>query len=317
MRIGTIKRGGVSLWLLAVLSIVGLMPYLSGCAAFIAVGAGAGAFSYISGNVLRTYDADYQQAIRASRKAIKDLRFTLVSETSDSITTKISGRRGDDTPVTIQVTYLNSLQTEVGVRTGVVGVTETEVSEKVHDKIAQRLIQYSRSIKTLSPAAKKKVAPADEEYGARPPKSASYAVDGEENNTQKSATVLPAKEASSPDKNLKYTGSSLSSVYLYYGKSELAIPSSGYGTLDRVAEFLLKTPDTKLEVLGYTDSTGDESTNLNNSIHRVKAIKNYLVARGVEEKRINAQGYGATNFLESNKNEQLRKMNRRVELHIR
>lgn len=290
--------------MLAVLSIVGLVPYLSGCAAFVAVGAGAGAFSYISGNVLRTYDAEYQQTVRASRKAINDLRFTLINETSDNITTKINGRRGDDTPVTIQVTYLNSLQTEVGVRTGIVGVTEIKVSERVHDKIANRLIHHSRSVKTLSTSAKKKDVPAKEENGGES-KPVGFAESGE------------GVKVSPPDNNLKHGRPSQSSVYLYYTKSELAIPANEYDTLDRVAEFLLKTPDTKLEVLGYTDSKGDDSANLKNSIHRVKAIKNYLIAKGVEEGRINARGFGATNFLESNKNEQLRKMNRRVELHFR
>ena len=316
MRIGNLKATWVSNWVLAVLSIVGLVPYLSGCAAFVAVGAGAGAFSYISGNVLRTYDAEYQQTVRASRKAINDLRFTLINETSDSITTKINGRRGDDTPVTIHVTYLNSLQTEVGVRTGVVGVTETEVSERVHEKIADRLTRHSRSVKTLSPAAKKKNVPAEEENGGKS-KPVRYAESGEGDNKQTTALLPPAQEVSPPDNNLKYRRPSQSSVYLYYAKSELSIPASDYDTLDRVAEFLLKTPDTKLQVFGYTDSTGDDSTNLKNSVHRVKAIKNYLIAKGVEEGRINARGFGATNFLESNKNEQLRGMNRRVELHIR
>ena len=312
MKIDNLK----AIWVLAVLSIVGLVPYLSGCAAFVVVGAGAGAFSYISGNVLRTYDTDYQQTIRASRTAIKDLRFTLINETSDSITTKINGRRGDDTPVTIQVTYLNSLQTEVGVRTGVVGVTETEVSERVHEKIAYRLIRHTRSVKTLSPAAKTKNVPAEEENGGKSI-PVRYAESGEGDNKQTTALSQANQEVSPPDNNLKYGRPSQSSVYLYYAKSELAIPASEYDTLDRVAEFLLKTSDTKLEVFGYTDSKGDYSTNLKNSIHRVKAIKNYLIVKGVEEGRINARGFGATNFLESNKNEQLRKMNRRVELHVR
>ena len=316
MRIGNLKAIWVSNWVLAMLSIVGLVPYLTGCAAFVAVGAGAGAFSYVSGNVLRTYDAEYQRTVRASRKAINDLRFTLINETSDSITTKINGRRGDDTPVTIHVTYLKSLQTEVGVRTGVFGVTETEISQRVHDKIANRLIHHSRSVKTLSPAAKKKNIPPEEENGVKS-KPVIYAESGEGDNKQATALLQPAQEVSPPDNNLKSGRPSQLTAYLYYTKSELAIPTSDYDTLDRVAEFLLKTADTKLEVFGYTDSTGDASTNLKHSIDRVKAIKNYLIVKGVEEGRIRARGFGATNFLESNKNEQLRKMNRRVELHIR
>jgi outer membrane protein OmpA-like peptidoglycan-associated protein len=316
MRIGNNKTVGASLWVLVTFSILVLTPYLSGCAAFVAVGAGTGAYSYISGNVLRTYDADYQQTIRASRKALNDLKFTLINETSDGIITEIKGRRGDDTPVTIKVTFLNSLQSEVGVRTGVVGVTETEFSEKVHDKIADGLIQYARSIKTLSPAATKKFIPVEEGIGAKP-EPVRYTESGGGNNKQTTDLLRPAQNASLPDNNLKHGRPSQSSVYLYYGKSDLAIPAGEYDTLDRVADFLLTTTGTKLEIFGYTDSTGDDSTNLSNSIHRVKAIKNYFIAKGVEEKRISAQGFGATNFLGSNKNEQLRKMNRRVELHIR
>lgn len=316
MRIGNLKAIRVLNWMLAILSIVGLVPHLSGCAAFVVVGASAGAFSYVSGNVLRTYDAEYQRTVRASRKAINDLRFTLINETSDSITTKINGKRGDDTPVTIQVTYLNSRQTEVGVRTGVFGVSETQVSERVHVKIADRLVHHSRSVKTLSPAAKKKNIAAEEKNGEKP-KPVRSAESGDGGKKQTTALLQPAQEVSPPDNNLKSGRPSQLSVYLYYAKSELAIPTSEYDTLDRVAEFMLKTPDTILEVFGYTDSMGDASTNLQNSIHRVKEVKNYLIVKGVEEGRIRARGFGATNFLESNKNEQLRKMNRRVELHIR
>ena len=114
---------------------------LSGCAGVFLVGAGvgAGAFSYIAGNLTRVYEADYHQSIKASIKVVEQLNFKQKEETVDELKTIIEGYLTYDTPVTIEVVYVEDGRTQIGVRTGYIGVENLEMSKQVHADIAEEL----------------------------------------------------------------------------------------------------------------------------------------------------------------------------------
>ena len=71
-----------------------------------------------------------------------------------------------------------------------------------------------------------------------------------------------------------------------------------------------------MELAGFTDGTGTEVYNKGLSDRRSKAVLNYLVSRGIGASRMRAVGYGESNPVASNKTEEGRAMNRRVELRI-
>jgi outer membrane protein OmpA-like peptidoglycan-associated protein len=75
--------------------------------------------------------------------------------------------------------------------------------------------------------------------------------------------------------------------------------------------------ESKVEVGGHTDNVGGADFNLKLSTQRAKAVLNYLVGRGVEEKRLNAVGYGLEKPIADNKTDEGRAKNRRVELVIK
>lgn len=54
--------------------------------------------------------------------------------------------------------------------------------------------------------------------------------------------------------------------------------------------------DGKFDISGYTDASGDKDKNLALSQARAAAVKDFLVAKGVSESRMVAQGFGATDF---------------------
>ncbi|MDR8393547.1 OmpA family protein [Aliifodinibius sp. S!AR15-10] len=89
-----------------------------------------------------------------------------------------------------------------------------------------------------------------------------------------------------------------------------------YDELDRLAEIMTEDPDLRLIIRGYTDNVGDPNTNLKLSVARANAVKEYLVARGVNTNRVFAFGYGETNPVASNDTEEGRRQNRRVELEL-
>jgi len=68
---------------------------------------------------------------------------------------------------------------------------------------------------------------------------------------------------------------------------------------------------------GYTDNIGTEAYNQALSLRRANAVRDYLVAGGVSASRISVEGFGESKPVASNRTDDGRAQNRRVELHIR
>lgn len=97
------------------------------------------------------------------------------------------------------------------------------------------------------------------------------------------------------------------------GSSKL-LPGAGR-KLDEVVNAANKMPEVRLEVIGYTDSTGNAQNNIKLSQGRADAVKAYLVKKGVAADRISSKGMGADNPIADNGTAEGRAKNRRVEVH--
>jgi outer membrane protein OmpA-like peptidoglycan-associated protein len=86
--------------------------------------------------------------------------------------------------------------------------------------------------------------------------------------------------------------------------------------LDNLAHFLRKYGDRDIAIEGFTDSTGPKDANQRLSERRAAAVKEALVMRGIESRRIDARGYGPAFPIASNDTETGRQLNRRVEIVI-
>ncbi len=107
----------------------------------------------------------------------------------------------------------------------------------------------------------------------------------------------------------------LDKVYFEYNKA--IIKSESYPILDAVAATLDGNPDIQMvEVQGHTDERGNDAYNLKLSDERAKAVKAYLVDKGIAEDRLDGQGYGETQPIDRRSNEQAWAKNRRVEFLI-
>jgi len=84
--------------------------------------------------------------------------------------------------------------------------------------------------------------------------------------------------------------------------------------LDKVADSLRAHPDVRIEIAGYTDSTG--STGLNNRLSKARAdsVRDYLASKGVSASRMETQGHGSSRPIADNGTAAGRAANRRVEM---
>ncbi|HEY4183126.1 MAG TPA: OmpA family protein, partial [Kofleriaceae bacterium] len=103
----------------------------------------------------------------------------------------------------------------------------------------------------------------------------------------------------------------LDMVYFEYNKA--VIKNQSFPILDAVAATMQGNPSIQLiEVQGHTDERGNDAYNLDLSDRRAAAVKKYLVDKGVDEKRLESQGYGETQPIDNNHNEAAWAKNRRV-----
>ena len=107
---------------------------------------------------------------------------------------------------------------------------------------------------------------------------------------------------------------SLKRVHFDFNKPTLTRKAKA--TLNETAKTLKENPEIKVELAGYTDGTGTEVYNKGLSDKRSKAVFDYLVSKGIAASRMRAVGYGESNPVASNKTEEGRAMNRRVELRV-
>ena len=89
-----------------------------------------------------------------------------------------------------------------------------------------------------------------------------------------------------------------------------------YNELDRIAQVMIKYPQTSILVAGHTDSTGSTQYNQKLSERRAVSVKNILVQRGVQQYRITTVAYGENQPVATNDTAEGRQMNRRVEIRI-
>ena len=86
--------------------------------------------------------------------------------------------------------------------------------------------------------------------------------------------------------------------------------------LDNLASSLKDFGDSKILLVGHTDSQGTSDYNLALSRRRADAVASYLESRGVSASRVQTEGRGETDPLASNDTDQGRQENRRVEAAI-
>lgn len=86
--------------------------------------------------------------------------------------------------------------------------------------------------------------------------------------------------------------------------------------LEDVARLMKERDDMKLKITGHTDHIGGDEANMDLSMRRAEAVKDYLVQRGVTAERIITDGKGESEPIDTNDTDSGRARNRRIEFQV-
>jgi outer membrane protein OmpA-like peptidoglycan-associated protein len=99
--------------------------------------------------------------------------------------------------------------------------------------------------------------------------------------------------------------------------NEAILSALSYSELDKVVGYLKNNEQISIEIIGHTDSLGNENKNKILSTNRAIAVKDYLISKNIDNKRITYLGCGGTRPIATNKTEDGRRRNRRVEFVLK
>jgi outer membrane protein OmpA-like peptidoglycan-associated protein len=86
------------------------------------------------------------------------------------------------------------------------------------------------------------------------------------------------------------------SLIIYFNHDSNDLTAKAFENLDRVVKYLAKDPKTRINIIGFSDSTGSSSYDVMLSESRANTVKSYLIAKGIDLRKISTLGLGSQGF---------------------
>ncbi|MBQ3672894.1 MAG: OmpA family protein [Paludibacteraceae bacterium] len=103
---------------------------------------------------------------------------------------------------------------------------------------------------------------------------------------------------------------------LFFATNKTRILSRSEEALNDLYMYLSRNPEVRIKIIGHTDSVGKDAANQKLSDGRANAVMNDLIERGIAADRLEAEGRGETQPIDTNDTDEGRQNNRRVEIEI-
>ena len=103
---------------------------------------------------------------------------------------------------------------------------------------------------------------------------------------------------------------------LFFATNKTRILSTSEEALNDLYMYLARNPQVRIKIIGHTDSVGKDAANQKLSEGRANAVREDLIERGIAPERIEAEGRGESQPIDTNDTEEGRQNNRRVEIEI-
>lgn len=105
----------------------------------------------------------------------------------------------------------------------------------------------------------------------------------------------------------------LTKTMIHFETDSADISPRSAGLLDQITATLYRCPEAQVEIVGYTDTTGNPEYNQSLSEKRAESVVHYLVSAGLTTERFQAVGRGEENPIASNDTAEGKSLNRRIE----
>jgi outer membrane protein OmpA-like peptidoglycan-associated protein len=104
---------------------------------------------------------------------------------------------------------------------------------------------------------------------------------------------------------------------LNFETGSTALTAASRAQIANIVAILKAYPAVEVKIGGYTDNVGDRAANLALSDKRARAVRDAIIAGGIDAKRVDAEGYGDKHPIADNATEAGRAKNRRTAISVR
>jgi outer membrane protein OmpA-like peptidoglycan-associated protein len=112
--------------------------------------------------------------------------------------------------------------------------------------------------------------------------------------TTREETTLTTANINKTQPSLEDNGINPSdNLIIYFNPDTNDLATKEFVRLDRVAKFVAKNSKTRINIKGFSDSTGSSSYDQMVSESRANIVKSYLIAKGVDPTKISTLGMGS------------------------
>ena len=111
-------------------------------------------------------------------------------------------------------------------------------------------------------------------------------------------------------------GSVIALRNIFFNTASYELLPTSNAELDKLTALLKSNPTLRIELGGHTDNVGADAANLTLSDQRAQAVRDFVIAQGIDASRITAKGYGETKPVATNDTEEGRALNRRTEVTV-
>ncbi len=112
------------------------------------------------------------------------------------------------------------------------------------------------------------------------------------------------------------SGASIVLENIFFKTNSSNLETESYIELTKLIELLVKNETMRIRIEGHTDSDGEEAANLKLSQARALSVKTYLESKGIVASRIESEGYGETQPIETNATPEGKAKNRRTVFRV-
>ena len=97
-------------------------------------------------------------------------------------------------------------------------------------------------------------------------------------------------------------------LIIYFKPDSNDLTAKAFESLDRVVRYMAKNSRTKINIIGFSDSNVSSSYNIMLSESRANTVKSYLIAKGIDSRKISTLGLGSEGFSATKGSEEERQM---------